>query len=305
MSQYPIILYPKSLEAALSTKPSIPTFQEVPPQPPGADPQKLEKWVLATSAGLTLLFSLIWGFLGFAVGGLICGAWTWYHVQTFIERKKHHVQLKDKYSEQKRDFERRKRQHHQHFYKLLSPENVAKFRHEQALGVLKTVHLPDTTKFSRRGASEASFEAQLQRYFQGYICTDLALKNPNYKYPYAPDFIYADSKLNLHIDIEIDEPYIYHTGEPIHFKGYWKDEKRNQFFLDRGWVVIRFSEEQVLRHPKSCCKTIATVISAVLQNEVPLTPFQDVPDLNLVPQWTEMEAEQMAKSRLRDRYQSA
>ena len=42
-----------------------------------------------------------------------------------------------------------------------------------------------------------------------------------------------------------------------------KDNQRNQFFLEKNWVVIRFSELQVVKYPDSCCKAIARIISQI------------------------------------------
>ena len=56
-----------------------------------------------------------------------------------------------------------------------------------------------------------------RQYFPGKIHTKLTLKIPNFDHPYTPDFAYIDERLNLYIDIEIDEPYVYRTGKPTHY----------------------------------------------------------------------------------------
>ena len=119
---------------------------------------------------------------------------------------------------------------------------------------------------------------------------------------YTPDFAYIDERLNLHIDIEIDEPYVYHSGKPTHYLYAGKDRKRNDFFNDRGWIVIRFSEEQVARYPHSCCKTIARQIAEITRETSILNRFDNISDLQQQRQWTEAEAREMAERRIRDRY---
>ncbi|PKD43710.1 endonuclease domain-containing protein [Rhodohalobacter barkolensis] len=79
---------------------------------------------------------------------------------------------------------------------------------------------------------------------------------------YYPDFIIAtENQFNL--DIEIDEPYAFETREPIHYyfddTDIVADEIRNKFFKDHGWVVIRFTEKQILTQPESCCAEIIRV----------------------------------------------
>lgn len=152
------------------------------------------------------------------------------------------------------------------------------------------------------GFSEKEFQLSLNRYFPGLISPQALLKN-NYNptYWYRADFAYIDPEVPLYIDIEIDEPYGYKTGEPIHFLGRDKDEIRNNFFLSKGWVVIRFAEEQVCLHPKSCCKAIAQVVSVITGEPVPPQLIQ-VPDLQPILQWTLEEALQMAESNYRNRY---
>jgi Protein of unknown function (DUF559) len=105
--------------------------------------------------------------------------------------------------------------------------------------------------------------------------------------------------LNLHIDIEIDEPYVYETGQPTHYLNGDKDTRRNAFFLERGWIVIRFSEEQVMKFGQGCCREVAQVIASLLGEETVLIPFQNVAPLTPVRRWGEQEAIQMAEKKIR------
>jgi gamma-glutamylcysteine synthetase len=57
-----------------------------------------------------------------------------------------------------------------------------------------------------------------------------------------------------------------------------------------------------VQYPKSCCKELAAVISAVTGLERYLLKFERVPDLPLKPQWTSKQARVMAKRRYRSRY---
>ncbi|TEB40545.1 hypothetical protein D0809_30065, partial [Flavobacterium circumlabens] len=99
---------------------------------------------------------------------------------------------------------------------------------------------------------ESYFDYKLSKYFKGHIKTKKVIDN-GWKYPYQPDFILYYQKYNLCIDIEIDEPYAMGSKKPIHFD----DDKRNKFFLSKGWHIIRFAEEQICRYPDLCCKMIS------------------------------------------------
>jgi hypothetical protein len=155
-----------------------------------------------------------------------------------------------------------------------------------------------------QGRSEASFGQRLNHYFPSKIYKQLKVQNPEYRerFHYTPDFAYIDAFLNLYIDIEIDEPYDFKTNKPTHFVSSATQRARNKHFQQRGWLVIRFSEEQVVRWPDSCCKTVAETIAEVTNAPLILKQFDGVVDLKPMPQWTEHEASEMAKNSYREQY---
>jgi very-short-patch-repair endonuclease/predicted RNA-binding Zn-ribbon protein involved in translation (DUF1610 family) len=153
-----------------------------------------------------------------------------------------------------------------------------------------------------KGHAETQFERDLWHYFPGKIHTGLTVQHPDYEQPYIPDFVYIDPHLNLHIDIEIDEPYAYVSREPLHYLGCAKDATRNQFFLDSGWLVIRFSEAQVVKQSASCCKAIAATIATLTNDNTAMHPFRQVPTLKPELRWTQAEAQQMAENAIREQY---
>ena len=78
----------------------------------------------------------------------------------------------------------------------------------------------------------------------------LSIKNRNHSY--RPDIALVWEKYNLIIDIEIDESYDMVSRKPLHFKES-ADYLRNLYFISQGWVVIRFSEEQVFYQNEILC----------------------------------------------------
>lgn len=169
----------------------------------------------------------------------------------------------------------------------------------------KTVRPTSTHAQPPRGRSEGQFESYLWRYFPGKIHTGVTLVRDNPGSPYVPDFAYIDSDLGLHIDIEIDEPYTQDTRQPLHYADCPKDQQRNQWFLNWGWIVIRFSEAQVVQHPEACCKTIASVVATLTSDSTLMLPFQPVPALRPQPIWSYTEAQQMAEQDFRSTYLTA
>lgn len=153
---------------------------------------------------------------------------------------------------------------------------------------------------AKRGRSEADFEVVLRQYFPGHIHTGLTLKiSPEFPHPYTPDFALIDPKTNLHLDIEIDEPYN-SEGQPVHYVGL--DDNRNEFFLERNWILMRFAEEQVIRYPEACCKLIAKILVDVIGDATALKQLHDVAELPKVKQWTQKEAKLLAKMKHRGSY---
>lgn len=187
---------------------------------------------------------------------------------------------------------------------LLAPGKVQEFRENLIKKELQvTISHDGINSIGKPGYCEPLFKRELIKYFSAEkIKTKLTLAIPDYQYPYSPDFAYIDTSLGLHINIEIDEPYAFKTKKPTHYLSAEKDERRNIFFLSKGWIVIRFAEEQVARYPDSCCKLIAEIIHNFIENKAIILQFSNVVDLPVVIQWTEDEAWEMAAKGDRDRY---
>lgn len=111
----------------------------------------------------------------------------------------------------------------------------------------------------KRGASELYFLDYLVSAFGKKIKVDrsVTINNINYQ----PDFILDNNRFC--IDIEIDEPYAFEDGSPIHYIG--KDDYRNDNFLSINWFVIRFSEKQIKDTPLDCITTIRNFESAIVE----------------------------------------
>ena len=313
MSNYPIILIPPDIQQVKSVQPPAPTFTEQQPQKPGSEPEKVKTNVIAVEAAAVTVPSLaiassdggfMTGLLLFLAVGSAIAVQAWRQITTYPQRLREHSHQVSAYSGNLRVYNRKKRQYEVEVRAAGSPEKLAEFQYKLLLDILRrTVPHDDNGSGARSGAAEARFGDHLERYFPDKIQTGLKVQNPSYSegYHYTPDFAYIDRHLNLYIDIEIDEPYNA-KGEPIHFVGLKKQQTRDEHFLSRGWIVIRFSEEQVVRWPQTCCKNITKTIAQVMEDSSMLNQFANVPDLQPMPQWTESEAIQMAATGYRDRY---
>ncbi len=310
MSHFPVILIPSSIQQAKSAHPPIPTFPESPPQQPGTKPQKLNYPLIAVEVALAIIISAAitsssagLGFLSFIAAAGAIAFQAWQQIKTYPRRKLDHQREVSNYPEKLEDYDRKKRQHEEENKAAQSSERIAEFQYQLLRDILSQTSPHDGNRsIAPKGKAEDKFGDCLRQYFPGKIHSGLTLNIPDYPHPYTPDFAYLDYSLKLHIDIELDEPYAYNTKEPTHYLGAWKDDNRNNFFLGKGWVVIRFSEEQVVRHPHSCCKTVAQAIAEVLGDNSVLNQFATVPNLQPMRRWTQSEAEDMAANDYRNTY---
>jgi hypothetical protein len=295
MSQYPITHLPQNIKEALSKQPTKPIFKENYPLKP-TEPQPINVSLLSVGTVLVIAVTLTLSSVGIelALGFLSLGSLAIFALAQ---------QQRYSFAKRHRDYQEQLRKYEQKVAESHKPENVEEYRRQEVRRALNQT-IPHNTKCkgARKGKSEPKFEQHLNHYFPRQIYTHLALIIPNFKCPYTADFTYIDKEIKLFIDIEIDEPYIYNTREPIHYIGYWKDQIRNDFFNNKGWIVIRFSEEQVVRYPDSCCKFIAQQIAEITRNSAITSQFAQTPDLQPQQQWTEKEAIEMAYRKERDDY---
>jgi len=161
---------------------------------------------------------------------------------------------------------------------------------------------PDGVTDAPIGASERAFGQVLETFFPRRVKAQLRLPIPNWDGAYSTDFTISFPEIGIWIDVEIDEPYDYKTGNPTHCSDDERDRNRNSFFLLNNWIVVRFSEEQVVRYPESCCKEIALVIRRVTGIEKYVHDLADATSLGPSPMWTSRQAKKMAKAKVRDKY---
>lgn len=115
---------------------------------------------------------------------------------------------------------------------------------------------------SRTGFKDSDFAKILQHKFGEMlqVTQDVRLNTSDYTRPYEPDIAIIDHKsiLNIRLDIEIDEPYAAINRNAIHLIG--DDDSRDTFFLNRGWIVVRFTEHQVHTQEAECVNFLAKLL---------------------------------------------
>ena len=165
------------------------------------------------------------------------------------------------------------------------------------------VKSPDGRSKAPEGLSEKDFKPYLEKYFRSILIeSNRSFKILNYKHSYTPDFG-LQLPCGLCIDIEIDEPYVMKTKEPHHCTNRYEDDSRDRFFTEGNWIVMRFSEKQVVTQPEQCCCYIASLISALTGDATFTSKFgqsRTAPDPD--PRWTIADAKKMAENDYRNTY---
>lgn len=150
------------------------------------------------------------------------------------------------------------------------------------------------------GASEVDFGFLLRYYFGSCIREQQQLLPMGHNRPFSTDFLFIEPSTGLHIDIEVDEPFAFSTGEPIHCVG--DDDYRNKCFVDANFVVMRFAEEQIRSQPLRCMRFLANVVNQLTGNDSWKQQFSQVERITTVKQWTKSSAAKLKKQDYRQKY---
>lgn len=189
--------------------------------------------------------------------------------------------------------------------KILEPESLMNYRRQLRrdffCGVLKPV-MNQSCLSTKKGVCENYFFVVLKKRFGNIVYQGLTL-DLGFERPYMPDITIYDNANGYCIDIEIDEPYIGCNGTPIHFVENSHDERRDTFFVENGWIVIRFAEKQVSQNSNECCDVVAETINRI-SDGMTLPIVSNTNTLPIVKRWTKDEAHKMAFRRERNNYLS-
>lgn len=175
------------------------------------------------------------------------------------------------------------------------------FRFPKNGTVVRSFRLGNT---KRRGFKEESFQKSIEQCFgkDFKVIGNARLNTGMETRPFEPDIAIIDksNNTNIRIDIEIDEPYAGITRQPTHCKG--EDVNRDIYFVDRGWIVIRFSEYQVHLQENDCLRFIAeTIKSAIPKYEIP-NQLVNQPSLQVEKLWDIVQAQKWEKAKYREQY---
>ncbi len=269
-----------------------------------------------------LMINFVNGFIYFALGFLFCSLVLYSNI---INRRKYpalfkkyeinlkaYLNNKESYSKSIQEFE----------VNITSMEFLNSLKRQKIIDLIKDAR-PANSDFSNPivGKSEEKFLLYLRKWFGNTIKQNRVIEVFNYnkkiyvseldlsftkevENAYVPDFYFKHPIFNLNIDIEVDEPYLLKSLQPIHNIGNSFDAKRNDYFVAKKWFVIRFSEEQILLYPDSCCKEIAELIYDFTGDEQFINKTISFPRLERFPKWDYKESIAFTELRKRNNYQT-
>ncbi len=320
-SSYPYIIIPEDLVAAINAKPEIPG----PPKKPKVPPKPIEPLENDNSyKGCTAPFILIgilliilafaaeetlflFFFVGF--GGL---AYLVFKPQTSSKASKEHIEnysdylwAKKTYPQRLREFENELinyeselKEYELQIKSITSDDSKNKSRKiliDRVLERNSSAFYILRSESAKKGVAESFFSDLLLKQFGDNILFDICFKG------YYPDFVYYNKSSNILINIEIDEPYVGHSGEPIHYTdGFYRvDQKRDDVFIKNGFIVLRFAEIQIFKYHIQCVSYIESLINALQTSDFSFLKENIVPN---VPFWKKEKSYELGFIRFRHSY---
>lgn len=162
--------------------------------------------------------------------------------------------------------------------------------------------LPRLGRTNQRGYKEKAFTHNIRFHITGIeVADNVHMVIPHFKRPYEPDIVLFDKSRNLYVDIEIDEPYDGFYRFPTHCikfeETYKKDDIRDLFFVESGWMVIRFTEKQVHLQSQQCIDHIKNVLNSISSES-----FDRAAKCDIESQWDENQSIQWQKAHYREKY---
>jgi hypothetical protein len=179
------------------------------------------------------------------------------------------------------------------FFEQVEPYQYPVVKMPRSESLLK---LPRVGRASGKGYKENDFLRALRKALSNWEVSDhYHMPIPYFNRPYEPDIVIASTELNLYVDIEIDEPYDGFYRFPTHERD--KDDTRDLFFTESGWVVIRFTERQVHTQEGECVAYVQDVLNSIASFQWD-TSSRCIPE----PQWEYQQAISWQRDLYREKY---
>jgi uncharacterized membrane-anchored protein YhcB (DUF1043 family) len=287
MRQFPVILIPPEVQRIALSKPVAPEFNpKLPSLPASGSPDPIDtQEALSFTGGLILIVAIV-AFLAkeLSIMILIVGTITIVlrvrlQFQTYKKRSQQYQATLQRYLLQLESYSREEVKYQSELAIAHSPEKIIGFRQQQYRNFFKKLSLNASeiagtialsTDSHSLDPSIYNFGTNLQKYLSGTIYQAVNLSIPNINEHWTPALVYVDLELNAHIAIEIVSPS--QNGVAI------SNDLRDRYLMNAGWIIIKFSQEQISGDSSACCREFAKLLDRLSLDTTVLPSFANIPD---------------------------
>jgi hypothetical protein len=281
MSQFPIVLMSPEMERIQQELPPIPTFTDRLPVYPGSEPQPpsfvrtlIEAVLFSVGASLIYPISRIAGIILFIIGLSILSIYQYLRVKSYRKKLHSYNLVLEAYYKSLGIYARKEAQYETNVVLARGTTKLLEYRRPKLLEFLEgAIAGSNITNHNTQSEVVRNFAQILSEYFPDLIHMGWQIELSNGIF--APNIAYTDPVTNLHMAIEVDETRDIQTST---------DREYDQNLMDARWIVVRFSEVQVIQSPQSCCKAIATLLDRLWGVPQLMHRFADVSELTVEPQ---------------------
>ncbi|MFM7603138.1 MAG: hypothetical protein ACKO7R_18375 [Pseudanabaena sp.] len=288
MRQFPTILIPPEVQRIAQSKPVAPKLgMTLPSLPSNQQPAPIQiQEAIALSFGLIVLVAIVTavvkelGIMMLLVGTVAIVLRIRYQFLTYKKRYQNHQHQLQNYFAKLEAYSREEASYQQQLAIAHAPERILEFRHQQFQKFFakittneNAIALTQIRKPADRDQSAIyDFGKTLQQYLSGTLYQGIKIYIPSINHDWVPALTYIDPVLNAHIAIEITAPSENESNT-------MQNDLADRFLVDSGWIMIKFSQKQILQSSAQCCKEFAKLLDRLSLDPSVLPNFESIPDL--------------------------
>ena len=302
MHQFPVILIPPEVQRIALSKPVVPEFNiELPSSPSLRQPRTIHiQEAISLTMGLVVVVALVTvvanakelGIILLIVGSIAIIFRIRSQFQTYKRRYERHQATLERYLKKLEAYSHQEIKYQRDLAIAHAPERILEFRHDQFRKFFAKLPPKTNGLALNNGSNNGSnlfgqvkptdeqategiiyyFGIALQQHLSGTLYQGMTLYIASIDYECCPALTYIDPALNLHIAIEISLPS---ENAAI----LMRNDLAARFLVDSGWIIIKFSQEQILQSSAECCKEFAKLLDRLSLDPSVLPSFRDTPEL--------------------------
>jgi hypothetical protein len=286
MRQFPTILIPPEVQRIAQSKPVAPKLGSPPRLTSAEQPQPINiQEAIALSFGLIFVVALVTtfakelGIMMLIVGTVAIVLRIRYQFLTYKKRYQSHQNTLQSYFKKLEVYSREEVGYEQKLAIAHAPERILEFRHQQYQKffakmppIENAIALTKSKSPDRNKSAIYNFGITLQQYLSGTIYQGVKLHIPSVNLDWIPTLTYIDPVLNVHIAIEI-------IADSESAANLMQKDLGDRFLVDSGWIMIKFSQKQILQNSAQCCKEFAKLLDRLSLDTSVLPNFESIPDL--------------------------